>query len=168
MPYSIKLYIDITTSKLFSLSTRVLSILVMQSVYSTQFLNIAYLLLLSAVLVASSAPPTRVIVPLASIYGSLWSHKLDSSIQVLNLIWLLVLFVPRGSLFIPSQCFFLHLEVDLGILNNFLFFFRIYIYIYIYIIHNLSLGIFLPYSFSTVSELFVGKLCIPIRYFITN
>ena len=40
-----------------------------------------------------------VIVPLKSIYASLLSHKIDFSIEVLNLIWLLVLYVPRASSF---------------------------------------------------------------------
>ena len=43
-----------------------------------------------------------------------------------------------------------------------------HIYIYIYINICFYIGIFLPYSFATVSELFVGKRCIPVRYFITN
>ena len=59
----------------------------MQSVNGAQFLNITHLFLPSNLFAASSAPtPVIVIVPLTSMYVSQQSHKLDLTIEVLNLI----------------------------------------------------------------------------------
>ena len=80
MLYSIKLYIYITTSTYLALPISVLFISFMQLVNEAQFLSTTYILLFPPP-VATSA---NVIVPLTSIYGSLWSHKLD--IEVLNLL----------------------------------------------------------------------------------
>ena len=51
----------------------------------------------------STPPPTKIIVPLTGIYASLQSHKLHFIIYILNLIWVLVLYVPRASSFISTQ-----------------------------------------------------------------
>ena len=53
---------------------------------------------------------STVIVPLTSMYASLWSHKPDFIIVVLNLIWLLILYPPLDSLFISAQFFVLNLD----------------------------------------------------------
>ena len=59
----------------------------MQSVNGTQFLKITILFLSSNQLAVSSFPaPVIVIVPFTSIYASLYSHKCDLNIEVLNLI----------------------------------------------------------------------------------
>ena len=66
--YSVKLYIGITTSGSFALSTCTLFISVMSSVNGPQLLSIACLLFLSVALAALSAPaPATVMFPLRSI-----------------------------------------------------------------------------------------------------
>ena len=93
-----KLYIDITTSKYFALSTYVLFISVMQLIRGAQSLNNVCLFILSICLPASVASaPTTVMFPLTSIYASLQSYKPEFSIEFLNLIWLLMLHIPRES-----------------------------------------------------------------------
>ena len=96
----------------------------MQSVNGAQFLNITSLFLSSAcfaanncatVLVASGfgsgpASPAIVIVLLTSIYASLESYKLDFNIVVLNLISLLILYIPLDSSFISMQFLVLNLD----------------------------------------------------------
>ena len=64
-----------------------LFISLMQLVNGTQFLNATPLSLSSACLAAASSPATVIVIfSLTRIYTSLQSHKLDSSIVVLNLI----------------------------------------------------------------------------------
>ena len=66
-----KLYIDITTSKYFALSTYVLFISVVQLIRGAQSLNNVCLLFLYICLPASVASdPTTVMSPLTSIYPS--------------------------------------------------------------------------------------------------
>ena len=64
----------------------------MQEVNATLFLNAKDLFFLSLLLLATSVALT-VVFPLIIIYASLKSHKSDLSIDVLNLICLLVLYV---------------------------------------------------------------------------
>ena len=73
----------------------------MQLVNGAQFLNITFLLVFFAS-ASSAAVLLTVIVPLTRIYASLQSHKLDFRIVVLNLIWLLTLYVPLDSSFIST------------------------------------------------------------------
>ena len=82
----------------FALSTCVLFISLIQSVNGAQFLNITFLLL-------SPAPPATDIVPLTSIYASLYSHKIDFNIVDFSLTCLLVFYVPRESSFILTKFF---------------------------------------------------------------
>ena len=81
---------------------------VIQSVNGAECLNNSYLLFLSAV--TFTPCPIRVMVPLISMYASLKSHKLDFNILDLNLILLLVLYVPLESSFISIQSFVLNLD----------------------------------------------------------
>ena len=82
----------------------------MQSVNDAQYLNITPLFLSSNRLATSSFPAlVIVIVPLKSIYALILSHKLDLNIEVLNIIGLLVLYVPHESSFISTQVFALNL-----------------------------------------------------------
>ena len=70
--YSIKLYIDITTSRSLGLSSCVLNISFIPSANRAHFLNITCLLFLSAAVAASYAPcPTIGIAPLISIHPSM-------------------------------------------------------------------------------------------------
>ena len=70
--YSIRLYIGITISKSFTSCICVLLILVVYSVDKTEFLNITFLLFLSACIAAASAPcPIRVMASLTSMHASL-------------------------------------------------------------------------------------------------
>ena len=104
----IKLYTGITISWSFTLSIRLLLILLVQSVNGVQFFNITFLFVLftSAVVVKVL---TTVIVPSTSMYASLQSQKLELNIAVSNLIWLLVFWVPHDS-FISNQFFVLNLD----------------------------------------------------------
>ena len=69
---STKVYIDITTSRSFPLSTFVLFISVIQSVNSAKFLSITCLLSLSACIAAVCAPcAVKVIATIRSMYTSL-------------------------------------------------------------------------------------------------
>ena len=52
------------------------------------------------------------------IYASLEPHTLDLNIEVLNLIWLLVLYVPRDLSFISTQFFVLNLVGWVGALSK--------------------------------------------------
>ena len=69
-------------------------ILHIQSINWAQFLIIISLSLLFGFITAGGTGAT-VIVSLANVYGSFQLHKLDSRMEVLNLIWVLVLYVPR-------------------------------------------------------------------------
>ena len=82
----------------------------MQSVNDAQFLNITPLFVSSNRFAVSFAPaPVIVIIPPTSMYTSLKSHKLHLNIEVLNSVWLLVLYVPREPSFISTQFFALNL-----------------------------------------------------------
>ena len=81
----------------------------MQLVNGAQFWNITFLLVLFAAAPAASVLLT-VIFPVTSIYASLQSHKLDLSIDVLNLICLLGEYVPLASSFISTQFLVLNLD----------------------------------------------------------
>ena len=94
-----------------ALSICLLLISLIQLVNGGQFLNATPLSLSSARQAAALSPaPVIVIFPLTRIYASLQSHKLDFSIAVLNLIWLLTLYVPLDSSLISIQFFVLNLE----------------------------------------------------------
>ena len=73
----------------------------MKAQFGAQFLNTTSLSLLFG-FAAGGGTGTIVTVPLTIIYSSLSSHKLDFSFEVLNLIWLSLLYVPRASLFIST------------------------------------------------------------------
>ena len=100
--------------------------------------------------------------------------KLVFNIEVLNLNWLLVLYVPRASSFISIQFFVLSLIGWFDVLSNKFIIFLIFHYytitlnirlsiifcLYsgdIYLSLNISLWFFLPFWFVTVSELFCKK-----------
>ena len=83
----------ITTSMSLELPTCVLLNSLVQSVNRTQFLNYWQLHLWLSCFLTDA-------IPLASMFGSLQSHKFEFNIEVLNMIWLLVLYVPRESSFI--------------------------------------------------------------------
>ena len=76
-------------------------------------------------------------------HASLESHKFDLIIKVLNLIWLLSLYVPRNSSFISTQFLVLNLDGLLCVLSKKLivFVYSVVIYHYYYIIVNLRLSI---------------------------
>ena len=75
----------------------------MQLVHGAQFFNITFLL---ALLGAADVPVFEVfIILLTCIYASLKSHKIDLIIEVLNLMPLLVSYVPRDSSFSSTQIF---------------------------------------------------------------
>ena len=76
----------------------------MQIINGTQFLNIIFLLALLAAVPASKVSAI-VIVPLTSTYESLYIHKLSLIFEVLNLISLSSLYVPRDSSLISSHFF---------------------------------------------------------------
>ena len=82
---------------------RIISI--MQSVNGAQFLNITS----TPLLLPPVANAANVIVPLTSIYASLQLDELDFNIKVLNLIWLLVLYVARVTSFILTEFYVLHI-----------------------------------------------------------
>ena len=64
----------------------------MHLVNVAKFLNVtSFYLLFEGVAVPLLS---TVVVPLTSMYASLWSHKLQFNNEVLNLIWLAVLCVP--------------------------------------------------------------------------
>ena len=104
----ILLYTGITISISLVLSTCLLFISLMQLVNGAQLLNITLSLVLFAAAPAAAVLLT-VLFPLASIYASLQSHKLDFNILVSNLISLLVLYIPLNSPFISTQFFVLNL-----------------------------------------------------------
>ena len=81
----------------------------MQSVNGAQFLNITFLSVLFASGSAAAVLLTDIF-PLANRYGSLHSHKLDLSIDVLKLICLLAEYVPLDSSFISTLLFVLNLD----------------------------------------------------------
>ena len=108
MQYSIKFYINIKTLMSLAWSVCVLFMCLLQSVSREQFLNTTSLLLLFGFTVGGNTG-VIVIVPLTSIYASLQWYKLYFSIEVLNLVWLLVLYVLHVSSFTSTQFFVLHL-----------------------------------------------------------
>ena len=111
--YSIKLCISITTSMYLALSICVLFILLMQLVNGAQFLNTTYISLFPL----PFANASTVIVPLTRIHTSLYSHKLDLNIEVLNLYWLPVLNLPRELSAVSTQSFVLNLVGWFGVLS---------------------------------------------------
>ena len=88
-----------------ALSICVLFISFMQSVNGAHFLNTISILLFPP----PAAYAAIVTVLPTSVYASLQSHQVDFNIEVLNLTWLLVLYVPRASSFISTQFFVLNL-----------------------------------------------------------
>ena len=72
-------------------------------------LNTTFILLL----LTPACNSATVIVSLTCIYASLYSHKADFNIEVLNLIWLFMLFVPH-----ESSLFSLNLDGSFGVLSN--------------------------------------------------
>ena len=81
----------------------------MHLVNGAQFLHITFLLVLFASTSAAAVLLTDVF-PLAIIYASLCSHKLELSTEVLKLICQLTGHVPSDLSFISTQFFFLNLE----------------------------------------------------------
>ena len=100
-----------------ALFTWVLFISLMQSVNEAQFLSNTFLSALFGAAAAVFVLGT-IIVPLKFMHTSLELHKLDSKIEVLNLIWLLVLYVSRESSFISTQFVILNLDGWSGVLPN--------------------------------------------------
>ena len=89
----------------------------MQVINGVQFLNITFLFLLFG----DAAVPVfaTVLVPLTCMYASLQSHNFDLIIEVLlNLIWLLTLYVSRYSSFISTQFFVLNFDFWFVISSN--------------------------------------------------
>ena len=81
----------------------------MQSLIGAHFLNITFLSVLFTSTSAAEVFAT-VLIPLISMYAPLQLQKLDFNIAVLNLIWLLALYVPHASSFISNQVFVLNLD----------------------------------------------------------
>ena len=79
-----------------ALSICELFISLMQLANGVQFFIIIFFLLFSASAVATTVFRT-VKVAFTSIYASLELHKIGLNIEVLNLIWLLTLYVPHDS-----------------------------------------------------------------------
>ena len=94
-----------------------------------KFLNIIFL---STLFGAAAVYCATVMVPLTTIYASLWLHKLDINVEVLNLIWLFLLYVPCHSKLISTQFFVLSLGGWFGALSNKFFYFWYSIVILIY------------------------------------
>ena len=125
---------------------------------------------LLALLRAASVSIANAIVLLTSIYALLWSHKLDLTTEVLNLIWLSLLHVPRDSSFILSQCFDLNEFVDLVYFPTCLLFPMFHYYT---IISNIRLSIIFCLSFGGISffrYFFIILICnlICLNYFVVN
>ena len=80
----------------------------MQLGNEARFLNITFIFLL----VGAAAVPVLLtdIFPITSIYASLQSHKLDLSIAVLNLIYLLGEYAPLMLSFISTRFLVLYLD----------------------------------------------------------
>ena len=87
----------------------------MQSVNKAKFSNINFLLLL---LTASPVAVATDIVPSTSMCVSLELHKIDFNVVVLNLIWLLVLYLSRESSLTSSHFFILKFYGWCGALSN--------------------------------------------------
>ena len=96
---------------------KMLFILLMQLANEAQILNITFLLTPLYVW-PWAAVSSAVIVPLTSIYASLYSHKLDLGIEFLNLIWLSLLNVPRDLLFILIKFSVLNLDGWFGVVSE--------------------------------------------------
>ena len=92
--YSTKLYIGTTTSRSSALSINTLLIFDMQLVNDALFLNAKNLFFMS--IIPLPFVFVRVTVLLTTIYLSLKSHKPDHSIDVLNLICLLGLYLSSA------------------------------------------------------------------------
>ena len=88
----------------------------MQSLKGAQFLSITSLLVLLTATPAAAAFG-NVLVPLAIIYASLWSHEFDLIIDVLNLM-LLLSYLPFDSLFSSTQFLVLNLDGWFVVLSN--------------------------------------------------
>ena len=111
------------------------------------------------VLVSSADSPVFIIVSFTSISKSLESHKLDFSIENLNLIWLLVLYVTCESSFILTQLFFLNLNGLFGVLSKKILIFGVLLLCYYIFCLFLEIYIFLlSWCFITVYELFCSKV----------
>ena len=67
---------------------------------------------------------------------SLWSHEFYLIIEVLNLIWLLSLYVPRDSSLISAQFLVLNLDGSFVVLSN-----KFIIFLLFFIIFNLRSSI---------------------------
>ena len=119
-----------------ALSIFVLFISLMQSVNRAEFLIIIFFLLFEYCFFDWDCSHYKYI------YASLQSHNPDFNIEVLNLIWLLVLYVPCVPSFISTQFFVLNLVSWFGVLSNkfiifwFFDFSLLYYYINIKIIKN--------------------------------
>ena len=118
--------------------------------------------------------PLPVIVPVTTIQSSLWLHKLKFSIEVLHLIWLLVSYVPRESLFTSTQFFILNLDIWFGVLSSKFIIFDIpslfyYINLRSYITFCLSFFIMLIFTFFWIILLWSSwGSCTFISNFMTN
>ena len=96
--------------------------------------------------------PKTVIVPLTSIYPSPKLQKHSFSIEVLNLIVLFLLYVPRASSFISTQLFILNLDGWFGVLSR-TFIINIILYFYINLSYYINpLYYFLYYTFILISH----------------
>ena len=98
-----------------ALSICVLFVYLIQSVNGAQFLNTTSLSLLFG---STTGGGTGAIVIVPFPYISLKSNKFDLHMKVLNLLWLLVLYVAHASLFIVAQLFVLNLVGWFGVLSN--------------------------------------------------
>ena len=92
--YSNKLHIGITISRSFALSINALLIFDMRDINEALFLKVGFLFLLLLELV-----PVTLIIPFTTVYASLYSHKSDLKIEVLNLIFLLTEYWPLDKSF---------------------------------------------------------------------
>ena len=110
----------------------------MKPVKDRQFLNITYLSSLFGATAATAMFET-VIAPLTSMYASLKLHKLDFNIEVLNLFWLLLLYVLCVPSIIFTHFFILNWIVNLVHCLTIFFFFYCIPLLYYYINLNSSL-----------------------------
>ena len=99
----------------------------MKPVKDRQFLNITYLSSLFGATAATAMFET-VIATLTSMYASLKLHKLDFNIEVLNLFWLLLLYVLCVPSIIFTHFFILNWIVNLVHCLTIFFFFIVFHY----------------------------------------
>ena len=105
----------------------------LQIINGKKFVNTAPLSPSSFCLAASStSAPVIVILPLTSMYASLWSHKLDFNIMVLNLMSLLVLYTPLDLSLVSIQFLVQNLDNWFDVLSNRFIIFSCYITILLY------------------------------------